>query len=348
MPACPCRIMSCVKSSNRWTGRHARKCSPGLPGCRRSISTLRPPTSWEKIGTSSEFGVIVAPDASAVVELVLVTAAGAGIRWHLSDLRTSMHGPELVDLEVLYVLRCYVNAKLVTMNRATQAIGILEDLDLRRHRHRPVLRRVRSWRSNLTAYDAVYVALAEVLNGPLLTTDARPANAPNLPVPVEVFADAGETLARPGLRTIAGPDGTRPRRSACPPCRPTVTRFGVTGRSNPKRRTNSESSSRWPWGAGRSMVKAAYERIVCRPLSIRRRASASWRGRPRSSCASSRQPFRSRIAGRELRLGSLSIYTGAKSNVPEPFSVSEPTRYLKFNLKKSRELRTRIPSVPII
>ena len=141
--------------------------------------------------------MIVVPDASAVVELVLATATGAGIRRRLSDPRVSMHGPELVDLEVLNVLRRYVNAKLVTMDRATQAFGILENLDLRRHRHRPILRRVWSWRSNLTAYDAVYVALAEILNGPLLTTDARLANAPNLPVPIEVFADDGETFVRP-------------------------------------------------------------------------------------------------------------------------------------------------------
>ncbi len=63
-----------------------------------------------------------------------------------------------------------------------------------------MLRRIWSWRSNLTAYDAVYVALAEILNGPLLTTDARLARAPNLPVPVEIFADDGETLDRPGPR----------------------------------------------------------------------------------------------------------------------------------------------------
>ena len=60
-----------------------------------------------------------------------------------------------------------------------------------------MLRRIWAWRSNLSAYDAAYVALAEILNGPLLTTDARLAGAPNLPVPIEVFADVGETLARP-------------------------------------------------------------------------------------------------------------------------------------------------------
>ena len=51
-----------------------------------------------------------------------------------------------------------------------------------------MLRRIWSWHANLTTYDAAYVTLAEVLGGPLLTTDRRLANAPDLAVPVEVFA----------------------------------------------------------------------------------------------------------------------------------------------------------------
>lgn len=145
--------------------------------------------------------MLVVLDASAVVELVLVTVSGVRIRRRLPDPRISMHGPELVDLEVLNVLRRYVNARLVTMDRATAAVRTLDDLDLQRHRHRPMLRRIWSRRSNLTAYDAAYVALAEILNAPLLTTDVRLANAPNLPIPVEVFAADDEALVRPGVRS---------------------------------------------------------------------------------------------------------------------------------------------------
>ena len=145
--------------------------------------------------------MLVVLDASAVVELVLVTVPGVRIRRRLSDPRISMHGPELVDLEVLNVLRRYVNARLVTMDRAMAAVRTLDDLDLQRHRHRPMLRRIWSRRSNLTAYGAAYVALAETLNAPLLTTDARLANAPNLPVPVEVFAANNEPRVRPGPRS---------------------------------------------------------------------------------------------------------------------------------------------------
>ena len=65
----------------------------------------RLPTSCETTGTSGEIDVIVVLDASAVVELVLVTAPGVRIRRRLSEPRISMHGPELVDLKVLNVLR---------------------------------------------------------------------------------------------------------------------------------------------------------------------------------------------------------------------------------------------------
>ena len=126
-------------------------------------------------------------DASVVVELVLGTRAGARIRDRLLDPEISLHAPELLDLEVLNVLRRHVRAGTVAMNRAEAAVRRLDELDLQRHRHGPMLQRIWSWRANLTAYDAAYVALAEVVGGPLLTTDARLSKARGLPVPIELF-----------------------------------------------------------------------------------------------------------------------------------------------------------------
>ena len=126
-------------------------------------------------------------DASVVVELVLGTRIGARIRERLHDPRISLHGPELLDLEVLNVLRRYVRAGTVAADRAEAGVRRLEELDLQRHRHGPMLPRIWLWRANLTAYDAAYVALAEVVDCPLLTTDARLSKAPGLPVPVELF-----------------------------------------------------------------------------------------------------------------------------------------------------------------
>lgn len=129
-------------------------------------------------------------DASAIVELVLGSRPGAVVRRRLADPRISLHGPELVDLEVLNVVRRYLLAGSLEPARAAAAVRNLVDLDLERHRHGPLLGRIWSWRSNLTSYDASYVTLAEVLGAPLLTADRRLANAPHLPIPVEVFTAA--------------------------------------------------------------------------------------------------------------------------------------------------------------
>lgn len=47
----------------------------------------------------------------------------------------------------------------------------------------------RAWdlRTNLSAYDAIYLALAEQLDATLLTADARAARAPGLRCPVEML-----------------------------------------------------------------------------------------------------------------------------------------------------------------
>ena len=61
-------------------------------------------------------------DASVVVELVLGTRIGARIRERLHDPRISLHGPELLDLEVLNVLRRYVRAGTVAADRAEAGV----------------------------------------------------------------------------------------------------------------------------------------------------------------------------------------------------------------------------------
>ena len=139
-------------------------------------------------GETAEAGNIAVLDASVVVELVLHTPSGSQIRRRLADPAISLHSPEVVDLEVLNVIRRYVQANRMTPDRATAAVRSFSELDLQRHSHGPMLERIWERRSNLSAYDTAYVALAEILDGPLLTTDRRLARAPNLPVPVEVYA----------------------------------------------------------------------------------------------------------------------------------------------------------------
>ena len=60
-------------------------------------------------------------------------------------------------------------------------------MDLRRHAHEPLLPRVWELRGNLSAYDAVYVALAEALDGVLITCDGPLARAPGVGAEIELI-----------------------------------------------------------------------------------------------------------------------------------------------------------------
>jgi predicted nucleic acid-binding protein len=124
-------------------------------------------------------------DASALVELLLGTSAGRAVAARIADPEVSLHAPNLADIEVAQTLRRYVREGEIDVASARAALGDLRALDVERHAHEPLLDRVWALRENLTAYDAVYVALAEVLDAKLLTCDGRLARAPGLSRRVE-------------------------------------------------------------------------------------------------------------------------------------------------------------------
>ncbi len=74
-------------------------------------------------------------------------------------------------LEVAAALRRGLLAGQLTATRAAAALEDYLDLPLVRHGHQALLGRVLQLRSNFPAYDGIYVALAEQLNGELLTAD---------------------------------------------------------------------------------------------------------------------------------------------------------------------------------
>lgn len=117
-------------------------------------------------------------DASVVLELLLRTKAAAAVEARVFGRNESLHAPHLLDIEVTQVLRRYAGSGVATPERCQAALDDLADLPLTRYPHDFLLARVWELRGNLTAYDAVYVALAEALDSPLLTCDRRLANAP--------------------------------------------------------------------------------------------------------------------------------------------------------------------------
>lgn len=126
-------------------------------------------------------------DASAILEVLLRTPAAASIEQRMFAARESLHGPHLLDVEVTQVMRRLAANGEISGERGRMALTDLADFPLHRYPHDFLLQRIWDLRTNLTAYDAVYVALAEALNAPLITRDRRLARAPGHRVPVEVM-----------------------------------------------------------------------------------------------------------------------------------------------------------------
>lgn len=112
-------------------------------------------------------------DASAVVELLLDTDAGRRIATLINDPNIGLHVPHLLDAEVCSTLRRLEREGMVEDEDGEAAIEHLLALDLQRHSHEGLLERAWALRKNLTAYDAIYVALAEALDATLVTCDGR-------------------------------------------------------------------------------------------------------------------------------------------------------------------------------
>lgn len=125
-------------------------------------------------------------DASAVIELLLGSAAGAKVSARIASPDETLHAPHLLDLEVAQVLRRYESAAVLPPSRAQQALDDLGELGVARYPHDDLLPRIWRLRRNLTACDAAYVALAEALDAPLLTCDAKIASAAGHRARVEV------------------------------------------------------------------------------------------------------------------------------------------------------------------
>lgn len=121
---------------------------------------------------------MIVVDASVMVEWLLRTPAGALIGRRVAVQSETLHAPHLLDIEVAQALKRYRRSGMLDNRRLEEAVHDLVTLEIRRYPHTPLLTRVLELRDNLSAYDAVYVALAESLHATLLTRDGKLASAP--------------------------------------------------------------------------------------------------------------------------------------------------------------------------
>ena len=112
-----------------------------------------------------------------MLELLLRTPDAHAVEKRLFDPDETLHAPHLLDVEVAQVVRRYAAKGEIDGERGGAVLDDLAVFPVHRYPHDVLLPRVWELRNNLTAYDAVYVALAEALGAPLLTRDRRLAGA---------------------------------------------------------------------------------------------------------------------------------------------------------------------------
>jgi predicted nucleic acid-binding protein len=127
-------------------------------------------------------------DASAAIDLLLNSPlSGARIARRVAAERTGIIAPYLIDAEVGQVLRRFLLAQEISVQRARAAITDFAQLPIARYPHVPLLERAFALRANASFYDALYLALAEAVDAPLITCDGGLARIPGVKAVVEVL-----------------------------------------------------------------------------------------------------------------------------------------------------------------
>jgi predicted nucleic acid-binding protein len=131
---------------------------------------------------------VIVVDSSIILEVLLRTKSARLIEKKIFSRGQTLHAPHLIDIEIAQVIRRYTSAGEITAERAFQAIEDLIDFRISRYSHEILLARIWELRTNMTAYDASYVALAEILDAPLLTRDSKLARSPGSTAKIQLIS----------------------------------------------------------------------------------------------------------------------------------------------------------------
>ncbi|HYG96714.1 MAG TPA: type II toxin-antitoxin system VapC family toxin [Solirubrobacterales bacterium] len=128
-------------------------------------------------------------DASVLVELLAEREHAQQVEERLGAEEHTLWAPHLIDAEIGHALRRHVQRGWMDVEAAGEALWEIDELPIRRVEHELLVHVAWGLRENFSFYDGLYVALALMLDEPLLTFDARLART-GVDVPIEVLAQA--------------------------------------------------------------------------------------------------------------------------------------------------------------
>jgi predicted nucleic acid-binding protein len=128
-------------------------------------------------------------DASVMFELLAVGEHKDVVKARLLEEERALWAPELLDAEIGHALRRAVRQKAIDADQAAQALWELGELPVHRVSHELLVHYAWAVRDSVSFYDGLYVALAAMLEEPLLTLDARLGRA-KVEAEIDVLAQA--------------------------------------------------------------------------------------------------------------------------------------------------------------
>ena len=128
-------------------------------------------------------------ESSAMVDALIDEPVNPELLALLAD--EELHAPALLDFEVASALRGHALGGKLDQARLDEAVEDFSAFRIERHHMTDLLGHILDLRENFTVYDATYVILAQALEAPLVTADAKMNEAKRVGVDVRVFRMEG-------------------------------------------------------------------------------------------------------------------------------------------------------------